>query len=149
MAQLRHRLRLRQLADRPNPKMSQIVKLAQFKVPGGSAGSQDLVAPAGIPKALQGGLENSGTAFFQTIVNNLIILGGFLALLMVIISGIQWTVSRGDPQRIASARQRFFFAIVGLIVMLSAFFIVRVIIFITGGNWQDFLNPSKLLNSNT
>src|SRR3989338_2666123 len=70
---IRHRLRLRQLADRPNPKMSQIVKLAQFKVPGGSAGSQDLVAPAGIPKALQGGLENSGTAFFQTIVNNLII----------------------------------------------------------------------------
>lgn len=125
--------------------MSQVIKLAQFKVPGGSAGPQDLVAPSGIPKALQGGLENSGTVFFQTIVNNLIILGSFLALIMVIISGMQWIMSRGDPQKIASARKRFFFAIIGLLVLLSAFFIVRAIIFITGGDWQGFLNPSKLL----
>jgi hypothetical protein len=122
-------------------------KLAQFKVPGGSAGPIDLAAPSGVPKALRGGLENSGTAFFQTIVNNLIILGSFLALVMVIISGIQWMMSRGDPQVIASAKRRFFFAIVGLIVMLGAFFIVRVIVFLTGGNWQDFLNPSKMLNT--
>lgn len=124
-----------------------MTKLAQFKVPGGSEGPQDLVAPSGVPEALRGGLENSGTAFFQTIVNNLIILGSFLALVMVIISGIQWIESRGDPEKIASARKRFFFAIVGLIVMLSAFFIVRVIIFLTGGNWQDFVNPSKMLSS--
>jgi hypothetical protein len=122
-------------------------KLAQFKVPGGSAGPVDLVAPSGVPKAFRGGLENSGTAFFQTIVNNLIILGSFLALVMVIISGIQWMMSRGDPQAVASAKRRFFFAVVGLIVMLGAFFIVRVIVFLTGGNWQDFLNPSKILNS--
>lgn len=121
------------------------MKLAQFKVPGGSAGPQDLPVPSGIPKALQGGLADSGTAFFQTIVNNLIILGSFFAVVMVIISGIQWIMSRGYPQKIASAKKRFTFAIIGLLVMLSAFFIVRVIIFITGGNWQDFINPSKLL----
>jgi hypothetical protein len=122
-------------------------KLAQFKVPGGSAGPQDLAAPSGIPIALRGGLESSGTTFFQTIVNNLIILGSFLALVMVIISGIQWIMSRGDPIGIASAKRRFFFAIIGLIVMLGAFFVVRVIIFITGGNWQDFLNPAKMLET--
>lgn len=122
-------------------------KLAQFKMPGGSAGPQDLVAPSGIPTALRGGLESSGTAFFQTIVNNLIILGTFLALVMVIISGIQWITSRGNPQGIASAKSRFFFAVIGLIVMLGAFFIVRVIVFITGGNWEDFLNPSKMLQT--
>lgn len=127
--------------------MTNVTKLAQFKVPGGSSGPQDLAAPSGVPEALRGGLENSGTAFFQTIVNNLIILGAFLALMMVIFSGVQWMMSRGDPQRIASAKRRLFFAIIGLIVMLGAFFIVRVIIFITGGNWQDFLNPSKLLNT--
>ena len=127
--------------------MQNATQLAQFKVPGGSSGPQDLVAPSGVPAALRGGLENSGMAFFQTVVNNLIILGSFLALVMVIISGIQWMMSRGDPQRIASAKKRLFFAIVGLLVMLFAFFVVRVIIFITGGNWQDFLNPSKLLNA--
>lgn len=120
--------------------------LAQFKIPGGTAGPQELQAPSGIPKALRGGLENSGTAFFQTIVNNLIILGSFIALLMVIISGIQWMTSRGDPVKIASAKQRFFYAILGLIIMLSAFFIVRVIVFITGGNYQSFLNPSAIIN---
>ncbi len=127
--------------------MENSFKLAQFKIPGGSAGPQDMQAPSGIPKALTGGLENSGTLFFQTIVNNLIILGSFLALLMVIISGIQWILSKGEPEKIASAKNRFFFAIIGLVIMLSAFFIVRVIIFITGGNWQDFLNPSKLLST--
>lgn len=123
-------------------------KLAQFKVPGGSDGPQTLTAPSGIPEAFRGGLETSGTAFFQTIINNLIILGSFLTLVMVIISGIQWMMSRGDPERIASARKRFLFAIIGLLVMLGAFFIVRVIVFITGGDWQSFLNPSKLINSN-
>lgn len=127
--------------------MSDVTKLAQFKVPGGSSGPQDLQAPSGIPKALQGGLETSGAAFFQTVVNNLIILGSFLTLVMVIISGIQWMTSRGDPNKIASAKQRFFFAVIGLLVMLGAFFIVRVIIFITGGNTEDFLNPSKLLQT--
>lgn len=127
--------------------MENLQKLAQFKIPGGSAGGQDLQAPSGIPKTFQGGLETSGSAFFQTVINNLIILGSFLALIMVIISGIQWIISRGDPIQIASAKKRFFFAVVGLLIMLGAFFIVRVVIFITGGNWEDFLNPSKLLNN--
>lgn len=126
--------------------MADVTKLAQFKVPGGSDGPQDLQAPSGVPEALRGGLETSGTAFFQTIVNNLIILGSFLTLVMVIISGIQWILSRGDPQKVAGAKRRFYFAVVGLLVMLSAFFIVRVIVFITGGNWEDFLSPSRLLN---
>lgn len=119
-------------------------KLAQFSIPG-SSGSQPLTAPSGIPKALQGGLESSGTAFFQTIINNLIILGAFLALVMLIISGIQWIMSRGDPDKIAGAKRRFWFAIIGLLVMLLAFFIVRVIIVITGGDYQSFINPSKML----
>ena len=120
-------------------------KLAQFSIPGGSSGPVQIAAPSGVPQALRGGLEQSGTAFFQTIVNNLIILGSFLALMMVIISGIQYILSRGDPEKLVSARKRFLFAIVGLLIMLSAFFIVRVIIFITGGDWNQFINPVGML----
>lgn len=123
--------------------------LAQFKVPGGSAGPVDLVAPSGVPVALRGGLETTGTTFFQTIVNNLFILGSFLTLVMVILSGIQWILSRGDPEKVASAKRRFYYAMIGLIVMLSAFFVVRVIVFITGGNWESFVSPDKLLNETT
>ena len=122
------------------------MKLAEFSIPGGST-AQTLVAPSGLPQAFRGGLANSGTVFFQTVINNLIIVGSFLALVMVIISGMQWIISRGDPERIASAKSRFFFAIIGLLIMLAAFFIVRVVIFITGGNFQDFLSPSKMLES--
>ena len=121
-------------------------KLAQFTIPGGSAGPQEMVAPSGIPEGIQGGLETSGTAFFQTIVNNLIILGSFLALLMVIISGIQWIMSQGDIEKIASAKRRFYFALLGLVIMLGAFFIVRVIITITGGDANLFFNPASMLN---
>lgn len=123
-------------------------KIAQFSVPG-SSGSQPLNAPEGVPQALRGGLESSGNAFFQTVVNNLIILGSFLALVMVMISGIQWIMSRGDPQKVASAKRRLFFAIIGLLIMLGAFFIVRVIIFITGGDYNQFMNPSQMLNSSS
>jgi len=124
------------------------VKLAQFKMPGGSAGPVEVSAPSGIPEGLRGGLETSGTAFFQTVVNNLIILGSFLALLMVIISGIQWIMSRGEAERIAAAKRRFYFAIIGLVVMLAAFFIVRVIVFITGGDSAQFMNPASMLQTN-
>jgi hypothetical protein len=121
-------------------------KLAQFSVPGGSSGPQELVAPSGVPEGLRGGLESSGTAFFQTIVNNLIILGSFLALVMVIISGTQYIMSRGEPEKLASAKRRFLFAIVGLVIMLGAFFIVRVIVFVTGGDYDQFVNPTQMLN---
>ncbi len=122
-----------------------MAKIAQFQIPGGSAGPTEVVAPSGIPAGLRGGLETSGTAFFQTIVNNLIIIGSFLALLMVIFSGIQWIMSSGDPVRVASAKRRFMFAIIGLIVMLGAFFIVRVIVWITGGDTAQFMNPASML----
>lgn len=125
-----------------------MAKIAQFQIPGGSAGPTEVVAPSGIPAGLRGGLETSGTAFFQTIVNNLIIIGSFLALLMVIFSGIQWIMSSGDPVRVASAKRRFMFAIIGLIVMLGAFFIVRVIVWITGGDTAQFMNPASMLREN-
>ena len=115
-------------------------------VPGGETGPVQVQAPSGIPEGLRGGLEQSGTAFFQTIVNNLIILGSFLALIMVIISGTQYIMSRGDPEKLQSARRRFMFAIIGLVVMLGAFFIVRVIVFVTGGDWDQFINPASMLN---
>jgi hypothetical protein len=120
-------------------------KLAQFKIPGGSAGPTEVAAPSGVPEGLRGGLETSGTAFFQTIVNNLIILGSFLALVMVIISGTQYIMSRGEPEKLASAKRRFMFAIIGLVIMLGAFFIVRVIVFITGGDFDQFVNPASML----
>lgn len=125
--------------------MENAQKLAQFKIPGGSTGPTEFVAPSGVPEGLRGGLETSGTAFFQTIVNNLIILGSFLALVMVIISGTQYIMSRGDPERLNKAKRRFLFAIVGLVVMLAAFFIVRVIVFITGGDFNQFVNPASML----
>lgn len=122
-----------------------MAKIAQFQIPGGSAGPVEVAAPSGIPAGLRGGLETSGTAFFQTIVNNLIIIGSFLALLMVIFSGIQWIMSSGDPIKVASAKRRFMFAMIGLVVMLGAFFIVRVIVWITGGDTAQFMNPASML----
>ncbi len=120
-------------------------KLAQMSLPGGSAGPQKLAAPSGVPEAIRGG-PDAGIIFFQTVVNNLIILGSFLALVMVIISGTQYIMSRGEPEKLASAKRRFLFAIVGLVVMLSAFFVVRVIVFITGGDFDQFMNPTSMLN---
>lgn len=41
--------------------------------------------------------------------------------------GIQWIISEGDKQKVAAARARITYAIIGLIVSLLSFFIISII----------------------
>lgn len=50
-----------------------------------------------------------------------------LTLFFLIYGGISFIISGGDKQKVVNARQKLTFAIVGLIVVLLAYFIVNVI----------------------
>lgn len=50
-----------------------------------------------------------------------------LSLFFLIYSGIQWTTSGGDKQKLQQARARVTYSIVGLLVALLAMFIVNII----------------------
>lgn len=86
---------------------------------------------SGVPIPAPTGIPSGGTSVLGTI------LGGFLGLLFVIAvvlaviyliaGGIRWTLSGGDAKAIEGARKQITYAIIGLIVVFIAFFIVSII----------------------
>lgn len=58
---------------------------------------------------------------------SIIVIGGFLTVIYIVLSGIQWITSSGDPKGAEAARQKLTYAIVGFIILVLAFAIVQVI----------------------
>lgn len=99
---------------------------------GGSAGSGSSAASADVGEL--GGLDidsvkdagvNANDSTLTSIVNIVFSLAGALALLFVVIGGLRFILSRGDPQSTAQARGTILYALVGLVVTISAYAIVR------------------------
>ena len=66
---------------------------------------------------------------FTTIVNVMLFLIGAISVIMLIIGGVRYTISNGDQGAVTSAKNTIMYAIIGLIVAILAFAIVR---FVTG-----------------
>lgn len=83
------------------------------------------LSPIKPPNEIPSGLDMSllaGNAL--TIVFVVAIL---LTLYYLLRGGIQWIMSQGDKQKVASARNRIVYAIFGLVLIFLAFFIVSVV----------------------
>lgn len=50
-----------------------------------------------------------------------------LALIFIVLAGIQWITSEGDKNKLQAARSKLTWAIIGLIVAFTAFFIISII----------------------
>lgn len=65
-------------------------------------------------------------------INNILELafavGAGVALIVIIIAGIQFILSRGDPEKNAKARRSIIYASIGLALCASAFSIVRFVV---------------------
>jgi len=87
-------------------------------------GGQTINAPAGIPT---GGLANGTvTKIFSNAITIMIIFAVFMCLIFLAWGGFLWTTSSGDKAKIAAARARLTWSIVGLVVVLTAFGIVSL-----------------------
>lgn len=87
-----------------------------------------ITPPAGLPVALSGGLSGGGSKLLQLGLEWLFMIAGFLAMVFIIYSGITWITSRGEPEKLSRAKARMTFAVIGLVIVLSAFFIVSVVL---------------------
>jgi len=58
-----------------------------------------------------------------------IILGiaGFVTVIIIVISGIQFVTSGGNPEAAAAARGRLTFAIIGFVIIILAFAILQIV----------------------
>lgn len=107
-----------------------IQKLALY-VPGYG----QIEAPANIPT---GGLSGPGSNILQTVITILFVTAIVVALFMLIYSGIQWIMSRGDQEKLGAARLRIIFSIIGLVVIFLSFVVINVIGTVFGVKLLDF-----------
>jgi hypothetical protein len=76
------------------------------------------------------GQSNGGSDIYlliQGIANWILGLIAAAAVLVIVISGIQYIVSQGDPGQVKSAKERLTNAVVGLIVLALMFVILKLI----------------------
>ena len=80
------------------------------------ATGQDTCAGTGLP------------AYFKDIANALIFVAGSIAVIVIIIGGLNYITSTGDAARIAKAKNTIIYAVVGVVVAILAYAIVNFVI---------------------
>ncbi len=65
---------------------------------------------------------------FQTIANTLIFLVGAVSVLFLIVGGLRYAVSNGDPKNVEAAKNTITYAIVGIVIAILSFAAVQFII---------------------
>lgn len=73
----------------------------------------------------------------NNIINLLLVVALLIALVYLIIGGIKWVLSGGDKTAVEGARNQVVAALVGLVIALAAFFIVRVVLNLFGVTGTD------------
>lgn len=53
---------------------------------------------------------------------------GAMTLLMVVVGGLRYIIASGDPAKMAQAKKTIIYALVGLVVTMSAYAIVRFVV---------------------
>lgn len=69
-----------------------------------------------------------GTTAIHTILEVVSGIIGALALLMIVVSGLRYITSAGDPQKASSAKNGIIYALVGLIIAIMAEAIIAFVI---------------------
>lgn len=68
---------------------------------------------------------------FHNIISAALVFSGVVALFFLIFSGIKFITSGGDPKQAEAAKKTLTYAIIGLVLVLSSFFIINFIGFLT------------------
>lgn len=78
---------------------------------------------------LKGGNEaDYGNYFLQLIAGGLLYLAGPTAILIIAISGLRYVTSHGDENAMEGAKKTLEWAIIGLIVIILSYSVIRVVI---------------------
>lgn len=64
----------------------------------------------------------------NTVINVIIAVVGFVAVIMIILGGISFITSQGDTSKVTKARNTILYGVVGLVIALLAFAIVNFVL---------------------
>lgn len=104
-----------------------------------TAGAQDqirsgLCAGTNLTTTSPGGCANDGEAegkvqgLIKLIINIFSIVVGVVSVIMIIIGGLKYITSSGDSNNVTSAKNTILYAIIGLVVVALAQFIVQFVL---------------------
>lgn len=65
---------------------------------------------------------------FQTVTNILLFIIGAVAVIMLVIGGIRYTISNGDSNQVTAAKNTILYAIIGIVVAILAYAAVNFVI---------------------
>lgn len=86
------------------------------------------VQAAGVTLPTDTGLSDAAIVdILKTLMNWLLGIFGFLAIIAFVISGIQYLVAAGDDDTISTAKRNMKYSIIGVIVALSGLVIIQAI----------------------
>ena len=71
---------------------------------------------------------NQLTTIIKNVINILLFLIGLIAVLMIVIAGFRFVTSNGDSNTISSARNTILYAVIGIVVAVSAYAIVNFVL---------------------
>jgi hypothetical protein len=77
----------------------------------------------------------------QNLINALIVLSGVVAVFLIMYAGYQYLTSQGDQEKVQAARKTLTFTIIGLVIVVFAFFILRFIVIFTGVDLDQLTTP--------
>jgi hypothetical protein len=67
-------------------------------------------------------------ANIKIVTNTLLFILGAVAVIMIVLGGIKYTISNGDTSQVTSAKNTILYAVIGLIVAILAYAIVNFVI---------------------
>ena len=85
------------------------------------------------PAQILGGTRFAGPEGFGNLATDILLIltgtAGALSLMFIVIAGIKFVTSGGDPKKLASATSTLTYAIIGIAVTILAFVILRIVQF--------------------
>ena len=91
--------------------------------------------------------ETSIAVIIGNIIRSLLGITGALALLMFVYGGMLWLTSQGKPEQIKKGKDTFTWAIIGLVVIFTAYILVNVVIAGLTNATSGQTDPTAFLNS--
>lgn len=83
---------------------------------------------------LDGAPQSVTQASVDGVLNTVYLWAGIVAVLVIIIGGIRYTTSNGDPAQVKAAKNTILYAIVGLVVIIMAAAITQFVVQGTAGS---------------
>lgn len=83
-----------------------------------------------------------------TFIYWLILLVGTIAVIFIIVGGIRFVISGGDPKKLDQAKKTIGFSILGLVLVFLSFFIINFIASTTGIGCIKASNPLSFSSCN-